>query len=664
MKIKHLLVLAFFVLIAPIMVTSCQDEEIEPNPENENIINSETALLSLMQSTSAYDGSVDDIMDEANCLSVNLPVTVVVNGITITINTLEDLGLIEAIYNEFDNDDDVLEYIFPITIILNDYTEITIENQEQLQEFIDECTADEDVIECIDFQYPISFSMYDTNFQVIDTVVIGSDFELYVFLQSLETSNSAVVLASLNFPVTMVYANGDTVEVNSNQELEAAINAAEEECDYDDDNDCTLQEVSEALQDCHWEIVSYNGDDNFIDFDLVFGGGGALQISEGDLTEVVLGSWNLESTDQGIVLSIEQLTAFSQDLGGDWLVVDCADDRFELVRTVENTTTEIVMEINCDDNQVSCDFQDVRDYLVACPQIPALNGYTPSFTTFTFHDSNEISTLYENDLLYSGTWDIAMIEGELKVFINFNGLEDYNGEYAVVECNEDSLVLQQGEDVLVLTQQCTSDNPFECFSNTEYVICDNEEPFNDGIATFDLYEIFPNCSNDNIEMTFHETLMDAETGVNALTSPYSNVVSSSQTIYVSATLAGGNTFEIFEVNLVVEDCGQTCSEQDVDAFLLDCTWNVVNYNGSDNLIVWNLDFESSNNIVVIYTETATIDATWTTSQTNDGVIIEFSNVAGSDIQAITGQWLVVECEEDRLQLHRENDIMVIERTCD
>ncbi len=646
------------------MVTSCQDEEIEPNPENENIINSETALVSLMQSTSAYDGSVDDVMDEANCLSVNLPVTVVVNGITITINTLEDLGLIEAIYNEFDNDDDVLEYIFPITIILNDYTEITIENQEQLQEFIDECTADEDVIECIDFQYPISFSMYDTNFQVIDTVVIGSDFELYVFLQSLETSNSAVVLASLNFPVTMVYANGDTVEVNSNQELEAAINAAEEECDYDDDEDCTLQEVSEALQDCHWEIVSYNGDDNFIDFDLVFGGGGALQISEGDLTEVVLGSWNLESTDQGIVLSIEQLTAFSEDLGGDWLVVDCADDRFEFVRIVENTTTGIVMEINCDDNQVSCDFQDVRDYLVACPQIPALNSYTPSFTTFTFHDSNEISTLYENDLLYSGTWDIAMIEGELKVFINFNGLEGYNGEYAVVECNEDSLVLQQGEDVLVLTQQCTSDNPFECFSNTEYVICDNEEPFNDGIATFDLYEIFPNCSNDNIEMTFHETLMDAETGVNALTSPYSNVVSSSQTIYVSATLAGGNTFEIFEVNLVVEDCGQTCSEQDVDAFLLDCTWNVVNYNGSDNLIVWNFDFESSNNIVVIYTETATIDATWTTSQTNDGVIIEFSNVAGSDIQAITGQWLVVECEEDRLQLHRENDIMVIERTCD
>ena len=51
MKIKHLLVLAFFVLLAPIMVTSCQDEEIEPNPENENIINSETALVSLMQST-------------------------------------------------------------------------------------------------------------------------------------------------------------------------------------------------------------------------------------------------------------------------------------------------------------------------------------------------------------------------------------------------------------------------------------------------------------------------------------------------------------------------------------------------------------------------------------------------------------------------------------
>jgi hypothetical protein len=55
---------------------------------------------------------------------------------------------------------------------------------------------------------------------------------------------------------------------------------------------------------------------------------------------------------------------------------------------------------------------------------------------------------------------------------------------------------------------------------------------------------------------------------------------------------------------------------------------------------------------------------WTTSQSSDGVLIEFSNVAGSNIQVITGEWLVVECEEGRLELHRGADVFVLERNCD
>ena len=74
-----------------------------------------------MQSTVTNDGSVDDIMDDADCFSVDLPVTVLVNDLSITINTLSDLQLIEDIYNEFDTDEDSLEFSFPITIILYNY---------------------------------------------------------------------------------------------------------------------------------------------------------------------------------------------------------------------------------------------------------------------------------------------------------------------------------------------------------------------------------------------------------------------------------------------------------------------------------------------------------------------------------------------------------------
>ena len=58
---------------------------------------------------------------------------------------------------EFDENEDILDFIFPITIIFNDYTEVVIENEEQLENFITDCDdeVDDDVIECIDFVYQI-----------------------------------------------------------------------------------------------------------------------------------------------------------------------------------------------------------------------------------------------------------------------------------------------------------------------------------------------------------------------------------------------------------------------------------------------------------------------------------------------------------------------------
>jgi len=167
-KLNYTLLLAFFALLT---FSSCQDEVIEITEPSENqVIAPQSTLANLMMSTSSNDGTIDDIMDSANCLSVNLPVTIIVNGITITITTEEDLDFIRDVFEEFSDDDDTLEFIFPITIVLNDHTEVVIENMDQLEDFIDRCD-NEEVIECVDFVYPISFSIYNTDFQVIETVV-------------------------------------------------------------------------------------------------------------------------------------------------------------------------------------------------------------------------------------------------------------------------------------------------------------------------------------------------------------------------------------------------------------------------------------------------------------------------------------------------------------
>ena len=49
---------------------------------------------------------------------------------------------------------------------------------------------------------------------------------------------------------------------------------------------------------------------------------------------------------------------------------------------------------------------------------------------------------------------------------------------------------------------------------------------------------------------------------------------------------------LYVLMVIAENCNSSgCSEEDVDGFLVECIWNAVNYNGSDNLMNWNFDFE-------------------------------------------------------------------------
>ena len=60
-KPKSLLILAFFALMT---FTSCENEVVDLNPNSDSTIAPDSVLANLMQSTSANDGSVDNILDK------------------------------------------------------------------------------------------------------------------------------------------------------------------------------------------------------------------------------------------------------------------------------------------------------------------------------------------------------------------------------------------------------------------------------------------------------------------------------------------------------------------------------------------------------------------------------------------------------------------------
>lgn len=555
-KLKNLVFLPFLVLM---LMMSCQNEETEIiNPSNNDIIEGDSVAANLMARMATNDGSVDNIIDYANCLEVVLPVTVTANGITITIQSVADYSQLENILDAFTNDDDAVDITFPITVILNDYTEIIITSQQQLEALIDDCVGeneDDDDIECIDFVYPVSFSIYNTDFQVIDTVTINDDEALHDFLEDLE----GPILASLDFPVSLITASGETVVVNSNQELEVAISDADGTCDEDDDYDwnddddnCTEENIELNLKECLWDISDYDNSNLFSDYYIDFNVNYEFTVLDENSNAIHDGTWSV--AQDGAVITLTFTTDW-EDLAGDWTIVNCDDD------------------------------------------------------------------------------------------------DEYN--------------LDNGQITMQIEQDCTANNNnFDCFGtfDAEIVKCDENL---DGFEVFDLTVAFSNCADPStFYLTYHMSLMDAETGVNALPNPeaYTNT-SSPETIYVRAELLSNGNFEVFEINLILEDCSLNCSISDVNSYLQTCVWNVVNLNGSDNLLNFNLTFEDNGDIAITDTSDGnSYTGFWNVTDVAGDIVLELANISGPNIQAISDYWKVIDCDSDRLEfINGNNETMVLEQ---
>ncbi|WP_143144223.1 hypothetical protein [Flaviramulus basaltis] len=421
---KTLLLLPFFALL---MVTSCQDEVTEiTQPEETEALAPNSELTNLMFSTSTMDGSADNIIDHASCTSVELPVTVIVNGLEIIIDSEADFKVIEAIFNEFEDDEDKLDIVFPITIILSSHEEIVIENRTQLEALIKECKGEneqDDDIECIDFKYPISFSVYDIQFQIIDVITIESDRELYLFLKRVK--NEKGFLASLNFPVTMVLSDETEITVNNNIELARTIKEAKDACDEDDDNDYgdddfTKERLDELLVTCPWVVYEFERNANnlngqYREYIMAFKEDNVVKVHTRAGT-IITGTWSTRVTDNGALIQLEfdALVDFTLE----WFVYDLEPGKIKLFKAGGN---KIILKKNCD-IVVDITKERIENYLQEC-----------------FWRVHRLSVDgVENDIDYIGT-PLKFFENNV-VKIRVDG-EFVTGTYSVLSFN-DGFVLQ------------------------------------------------------------------------------------------------------------------------------------------------------------------------------------------------------------------------------
>ncbi len=442
MKKTYFLRLILLVFLG-VFIFSCQKEEEEHIDETEEeTINSNSQLTDLLLRTSQNPGAYDDIIDGNSCAAVILPVTVIANGQQVTVNTPEDINIIKDIFNLFPNDTDTLEIMFPISLELFDYTQVTITNQTDLDALAATCDIADAEIGCLNIVYPISFFTYNTNQQQTGTVTITNDWELFDFLHRLGPDD----FISIDFPVTVQLEDGSSVEVNTNQQLQALI----VDCVANTNEDpIDISQLEEDLTTGIWYVDyffdDYDETDNYAGYEFTFALDGTAQSVKSGV--VISGTWALIENFKLDLFFGSSVPL--NELDEDWEIIE-ANAEFIKLKHISGSDGSIdYLTFGREPNTGGTNTElnlFIENLITGSWYVNLLEedgvDHTANFNEFEFtFFGNGSATAVSNNNTVNGYWTAQMDSGNLDFILNFETTT--NGDFGELNDNWDVLEATQ-----------------------------------------------------------------------------------------------------------------------------------------------------------------------------------------------------------------------------
>ena len=325
MKLKYVLNLSLIGLF----LMSCQTEENEVIQDpNQNLTNV-SPLTTLMTRVTQNPTSGDNIMDNSSCFSVVLPATVIVNGQNIVVSTQADYQTVQDAIDAFSNDDDIVNFIYPITIQFQNFSTQVLQDSDDLDDVIDDCGEDDgfDEIDCISFNFPIVINVYNANNQLANTITINNNTDLYNFLENLEDNE----YVAIQYPISLIDSNGVNVTITSNDQLEDVIEDSIDDCD-DSPSGGGSSALSSIIVEGTW-YVSYFFDDtdetsDYAGYNFTFNVSGTATAVKN--TTTINGSWSnyIDSGDEKLEFSFDG--SVLDELEDDWEVTEYSATQIRL----------------------------------------------------------------------------------------------------------------------------------------------------------------------------------------------------------------------------------------------------------------------------------------------------------------------------------------------
>lgn len=440
-SLAFFLFICVFLLFMSSLFLSCQKEESEfINDSQEETLTADSILAKLLLNTSQNSGSIDDFIDGTSCSSIQFPYQVIVNGQAITLENEEDVTALS-------NNGADITIIFPVTVVFEDFSTAVVNDQQELNALGEVCDSIDEAISCIDLVYPVTFFTYNAANEQTGTAVIDDDAALFAFLSSLDEDS----YIALDFPITVVLADGNSVTVTSNAQLQGLIESCE-----DIITDPSPLELETVLTTDSWFISFFFDDEDqtsdYADYEFVFNTNGTTTITNGSNVED--GTWSIDQSGSSHILRL--ILEFDdeeplEELEEDWKVIDFSNDLIRLKKgndfltfsrtpfTSGGTNAEQLRDILTDGN-----------WFVALFMEDGEDDETSNFDTFQFNfiPNGQVVVTNPGSTLF-GTWFVEEDDDELELILNFEDaypLDELDDDWLVFELQNNQVELRDDDD--------------------------------------------------------------------------------------------------------------------------------------------------------------------------------------------------------------------------
>ena len=372
--------------------------QVETYNENSNAleietINSEDEFLSLLD-----DCGFEDVVEDCICTEEYDPVCVNVTDLNGEIYTISYPNACYAACDGFTEND-----------------------------FSEECEQDYEsgAGECFEFIYPISITLDEG-----DPVTVNSREELFNAIYG-------AYHIGLVFPLDIIAGDENTVvTINGYEELEDVI----EVCSEDDYVvvDCSIGDITNTLADYCWSI-DFTDSNEFI-YNLNSDGTFQLQNISGNSGGSVLtsGAWSIVAGNNTYYIT---LSAELAEYNDEWVVTDCNTDLGYAYLEMQSIIypQAYIYYIDCnddgnDDNNYDCSTEQGASNIVT--ECPWIFDYNDSTYSYSFYSDGTFQVFSENNTVTNGVWVFDMTNNAYVIELDAES-PNFDDTWAIYDCDEE-----------------------------------------------------------------------------------------------------------------------------------------------------------------------------------------------------------------------------------